>query len=48
LQFVKEEVDPALFETPYFLEPQKNGEAAYKLLLKALMKTKMAGIGSFI
>jgi len=49
IQFVKEEeVDPALFETPYFLEPQKNGEAAYKLLLKALMKTKMAGIGSFI
>ncbi|GAA4177999.1 Ku protein [Sphingobacterium ginsenosidimutans] len=49
IQFVKEEeVDPALFETPYFLEPQKNGEAAYRLLLEALMKTKMAGIGSFI
>jgi len=32
-QFVKEyEIDPALFETPYFLEPQKNGESAYKLL----------------
>ncbi|MCS4224562.1 Ku protein [Sphingobacterium sp. BIGb0165] len=49
IQFVKEdEVDPALFETPYFLEPQKNGEAAYRLLLEALLKTKMAGIGSFI
>jgi len=48
-QFVKEaEIDSALFETPYFLEPQKNGEAAYKLLLKSLIKTKMAGIGSFI
>lgn len=48
-QFVKEEeIDPAYFETPYFLEPQKNGEEAYKLLLKALIKTKMAGIGSFI
>ncbi len=48
-QFVKEaEIDSALFETPYFLEPQKNGEGAYKLLLKALTKTKMAGIGSFI
>lgn len=48
-QFVKEEeIDPAYFETPYFLEPQKNGEAAYKLLLKALIKTKMAGIGTFI
>lgn len=48
-QFVKgAEIDPAFFETPYFLEPQKNGEAAYQLLLKALIKTKMAGIGSFI
>lgn len=48
-QFIKEdEVDPAFFETPYFLEPQKNGEAAYKLLLKSLIKTKMAGVGSFI
>ena len=43
LQFVKEsEIDPAYFETPYFLEPQKNGEAAYKLLLKSLMKRKSA------
>lgn len=48
-QFVKEqEIDSTLFETPYFLEPQKNGEAAYSLLLKALSKTKMAGIGSFV
>jgi|SRR5690554_559923 len=48
-QFVKEtEIDPAYFEKPYFLEPQKHGEAAYKLLLKALIKSKMAGIGSFI
>ena len=48
-QFVKhDEIDPAYFETPYFLEPQKNGEEAYKLLLKSLVKTKMAGIGTFI
>lgn len=48
-QFVKhDEIDPAYFETPYFLEPQKNGEDAYRLLLKALLKTKMAGIGTFI
>ncbi len=48
-QFVKhDEIDPAYFETPYFLEPQKNGEDAYRLLLKALTKTKMAGIGTFI
>lgn len=48
-QFIKQdEIDPAFFETPYFLEPQKNGEAAYQLLLKALVKTKTAGVGSFI
>lgn len=48
-QFVNEnDIDAAYFETPYFLEPQKNGEEAYKLLLKALVKSKMAGIGTFI
>ena len=48
-QFVDiNEIDSGYFETSYFLEPQKNGEQAYKLLLKALLKTKMAGIGTFI
>lgn len=48
-QFVKhDEIDPAYFETPYFLEPQKNGEDAYRLLLKGLIETGMAGIGTFI
>lgn len=48
-QFVQmEEVDISYFETPYFLEPQKNGEEAYQLLLQALLKTKMCGIGTFI
>lgn len=48
-QFVKEEeVDSVYFETPYYLEPQKNGENAYRLLLKALEETKMVGIGTFV
>ncbi len=48
-QFVKEaEIDTVYFETPYFLEPQKNGENAYKLLLNALNDTDMAGIGTFV
>lgn len=48
-QFVKEtEVDSVYFETPYYLEPQKNGENAYRLLLKALEKTAMVGIGTFV
>jgi len=48
-QFVKEdEVDSIYFETPYYLEPQKNGESAYRLLLKALQQTEMVGIGTFV
>jgi DNA end-binding protein Ku len=47
--FVKEvEVDSVYFENPYFLEPQKNGENAYRLLIKALSETKMVGIGTFV
>src|SRR5690606_16609387 len=45
-QFVKEdEIETVYFDTPYFLEPQKNGENAYRLLLEALKSTKMAGVG---
>ena|SRR5690606_20719173 len=48
-QFVdEEEIDSVYFETPYFLEPQKNGENAYSLLLEALLETGMAGIGTFV
>ncbi len=48
-QFVDiNEIDSVYFETSYFLEPQKNGEEAYKLLLNAMIKTQMAGIGTFI
>ena len=48
-QFVnEEEIESLYFETPYFLEPQKHGENAYKLLLEALKKTKKAGVGTFV
>lgn len=48
-QFVDEdEIESVYFETPYFLEPQKNGENAYFLLLEALKKTKKAGVGTFV
>ncbi|MFZ4262131.1 Ku protein [Sphingobacterium sp. HJSM2_6] len=47
--FVKfQEVDSIYFDTPYYLEPQKTGEKAYKLLLKALEKSKTAGLGTFV
>lgn len=48
-QFVKEEeIDSVYFESPYYLEPQKNGEAAYTLMVEALKKTGMAGVGTFV
>lgn len=47
--FVKlQDIDSVYFDTPYYLEPQKSGEKAYLLLLKALEKSKMAGLGTFV
>ena len=42
------EINPMLFETSYYAEAGKQGQKAYALLLKALQKTKMAGLGSFV
>lgn len=48
-EFVTEcDVDPALFETPYYLEPAKGGEKAYALLSKALIETGKVAIGLFV
>ncbi|MGK6351545.1 Ku protein [Parapedobacter sp. DT-150] len=47
--FVKEaDIESVYFDTPYYLQPQKGGEKAYMLLLKALEKTKMAGLSTFV
>jgi DNA end-binding protein Ku len=47
--FVEEaEVDSIYFETPYYLEPDKSGEKAYRLLHDALKKSGKAGVGSFV
>ncbi|MEP6735109.1 MAG: Ku protein [Chryseolinea sp.] len=43
-----QEVDSIYFETPYYLEPDKAGEKAYRLLHDALEKTNKAGLGSFV
>ena len=49
VSFVKiEEIDSIYFDTPYYLEPQKGGERAYQLLLRALKQTKSAGLGQFV
>ena len=41
-------VDPKFFYKPYFLEPQKGGEKAYALLLKALGGTGKIGIAKVV
>jgi len=47
--FVKEsEIESIYFEAPYYLQPQKGGEKAYTLLMRALKQTKMAGLSSFV
>ena len=46
--FVDEtEIDPVLFESSYYMEPEKQGRRAYALLAAALAKTQKAGLGTF-
>ncbi|MDE3248146.1 MAG: Ku protein [Bacteroidota bacterium] len=42
------EIDPMLYETSYYIEPEKQGKRAYALLNAALVKSKKAGMGSFV
>lgn len=42
------DIDPAYFEAPYYLEPDKTGIRAYALLRDALEKTGKAGVGMFV
>ncbi|TKB97580.1 non-homologous end joining protein Ku [Pedobacter cryophilus] len=44
----KEDINPMLFETSYYAEPSKQGQKAYSLLVNALNKSKLAGLGSFV
>ena len=43
-----EEIDPVLFEKPYYLEPDKRGRKAYALLREALRSTGKAGIAKLV
>ena len=43
-----EEIDTMLFDRPYYLIPQKNGEKGYFLLRDALIKTKKVAIGKVV
>lgn len=44
----QKEIDSIYFESPYYLQPDKNGVKAYALLLEALEKTGKVGLGSFV
>lgn len=49
MEFVDvKEIDSIYFETPYYLEPAKNGAKPYALFREALTKTNKAGIGTFV
>lgn len=48
-EFVKEEeIDPAFFDSPYYLEPAKGGEKAYSLLRAALKETGKVALGTYV
>ncbi len=48
-EFVNEaEIESIYYETPYYLEPDKSGARAYALLREALLKTKKAGVATFV
>lgn len=42
------EINPIYYETSYYAEPEKQGKKAYALLLKALLKSKKAGLARFV
>lgn len=42
------EINPVYYETSYYTQPEPQGKRAYVLLLKALMKSKMAGVARFV
>ncbi len=44
----RDEIDPMLFDTPYYLEPEKSGRHAYGLLRDTLAKRGKVGIAQVI
>lgn len=42
------EINPLLFDSPYYLVPDKNAEKPYHLLREALAKTGKAAVGTFV
>lgn len=44
----EDEIDMIYYETPYYLEPEKNGSRAYGLLRDALVKAGKVGVGTYV
>ncbi|WP_316810105.1 Ku protein [Pedobacter heparinus] len=42
------EINPVYYETSYYTQPENQGRKAYALLLKALEKSKKAGVARFV
>lgn len=42
------QIDPVFYDTPYWLGPQKGAEEAYSVLMAALEKAGLVGIGRFV
>jgi DNA end-binding protein Ku len=42
------DINPIYYETSYYTQPEKQGLKAYALLLKALTKSKKAGVARFV
>jgi DNA end-binding protein Ku len=48
-EFVElDRIDPVFFEKSYYLTPQVNAERPYVLLLRAMTRTQLVGIGRFV
>jgi DNA end-binding protein Ku len=44
----RDQIDPMLFDVPYYLEPEKKGRRAYALLREALKKSGKVGIAQVV
>jgi DNA end-binding protein Ku len=44
----RDEIDPMLFDAPYYLEPEKGGRHAYALLRDALLKAGKVGVAQVV
>jgi DNA end-binding protein Ku len=42
------DINPVYYETSYYTQPEPQGKKAYALLLKALQKSKKAGVARFV